>query len=96
MVTRVGGSRRKTRYKMQMRAHEHGRVRITAFMEKYASGDKVALTPDPSVHKGMFHPRHIGRTGVVVSNRGTSYLVKIHDQNKEKTLIVHPVHLRHV
>ena len=35
-----------------------------------------------------------GRSGVIEHTRGSSYIVKINDMNKEKTYIIHPVHLR--
>lgn len=96
MVKRMGGSRHKTRYKLQRAAGERGRVRITAYMQEFKEGDKVALRIDPSVQKGMFFPRHHGKTGVIVGKQGRSYLVQISDKNKQKTLISHPVHLLHV
>jgi ribosomal protein L21E len=37
-----------------------------------------------------------GRTGVVDSKKGRSYVVKIKDLNKEKEYIIHPVHLKKV
>lgn len=94
MVRRLGGSRRKTRYKLQKRSDEHGRVRITAFMQTFKVGDTVNLSPDSSIQRGMFHPRHIGKTGTVCGIQGKSYRVKIRDKDKMKEMIVHPVHLK--
>ena len=42
----------------------------------------------------MYFPRFHGKIGTVVSQKGRCYTVKIKDGNAEKTLIVHPVHLR--
>ncbi len=96
MVKRLGGSRHKTRYKLQKRADDHGRVHITAYFQKFAVGDAVSLVLDSSVHKGSYHPRHYGRTGKITGMQGASYTVNVKDHNKEKTIIAHPVHLRRV
>jgi large subunit ribosomal protein L21e len=96
MVKRMGGSRHKTRYKLSRAAGEHGRIRLTAFLQRFNDGDKVALIIDPSVQKGMFHPRHHGKTGTVMGSQGRSYQVKFNDKGKDKIAVVHPVHLKHV
>jgi len=93
-MARFGGPRKKTRYKLQKHSSEHGRVRITAHMQTFNEGDSVALTPDSSVQRGMYHPRFIGMTGVVTGMQGKSYRVKISNKGKTKTLLVLPVHLR--
>lgn len=96
MVKRLGGSRHKTRYKLQKPAGQSGRVRITAYFQQFSVGDAVALTLDSSVHKGTYHPRHYGKTGTVTGTQGSSYAVRINDNGKEKTVLAHPVHLRRV
>lgn len=96
MVTRIGGSRHKTRYKLQKKTGQHGRVRVTAFMQEFKPGDAVALAIDSAVQRGVFHPRHYGKTGVIIGMQGRAYQVKITDHGKMKTIIAHPVHLKHV
>lgn len=96
MVKRMGGKRHKTRYKLQLAAGEHGRLRLTARLAQYAEGDHVALVLDASESKGMFFPRHHGKTGTVVGKQGRAYYVRFNDKNKAKTVLALPVHLRHV
>ncbi len=96
MVKRMGGVRHKTRYKLSKPAGEHGRLRITARLAKFADGEKVSLAIDSACQAGVFHPRHHGKTGVVVGSQGKAYLVSIMDKNKRKTILALPVHLKHV
>ena len=63
-------------------------------MQKFDAGQKVHLTIEPSVHKGMYHSRFIGKTGIIKSARGRCYEVAITDGGKEKTLLIHPIHLK--
>ena len=63
---------------------------ITARIKK---GDIVGFKAEPAVQKGMYFRRYHGRTGVINKKRGNWYEIKIKDRDKEKILIVHPVHL---
>ncbi len=96
MVKRMGGSRHKTRYKLQRKASERGHLRLTQRLTQYVAGDKVALVIDPAVQAGFFYPRHHGKTGVVVSRSGDGYLVRIMDKNKAKTLTTIAAHMKRV
>lgn len=96
MVTRIGGSRHKTRYKLQRKPSERGHLNLTQRLAKYAVGDKVAIIVNPSVHKGMFYHRHHGKTGIVAECRGNGYLVRIMDKDKSKTLTTTAAHMKRV
>ncbi|MDD3175885.1 MAG: 50S ribosomal protein L21e [Candidatus Nanoarchaeia archaeon] len=93
MVDRVGGSRRKTRYKLKKDVSEKGKISIRKYMQKFEEGDQVVLKAEPAVQNGMYHPRFHGKRGIVSKNVGTCYEVKIKDFTKEKIVVVHPVHL---
>lgn len=93
MVDRVGGSRRKTRYKLKKNVSEKGKISIRKYMQKFQEGDHVILTAEPAVQGGMYHPRFHGKKGIVFKTTGTCYEVKIKDFTKEKIVVVHPVHL---
>lgn len=93
MVERSKGSRSKTRHKLSKRIRERGPPRIWRVTQKFEQGDIVHIKLDPSVHRGMPHPRFHGHTGIVSEIRGRAYLVKISDGGKEKTIIVSPEHL---
>jgi large subunit ribosomal protein L21e len=94
MVKRIGGIRRKTRYKFRKEKRGRGKINITRYFQSFNIGDKVYLTAESAVQKGMYHPRFMGKSGVIKGKRGKCYEVTISDVRKEKTLIIHPTHLR--
>ncbi len=96
MVKRIGGIRRKTRYKFRKGRRNKGKISLTRYFQRFNLGDTVHLSVEPSVHSGMYHPNFMGRTGIVRAKRGVCYEIVIDDLGKKKTLIVHPVHLRRV
>lgn len=67
---------------------------MTRYFQSFSVGDKVYLGAEPAIHKGMYHPRFMGRSGIIKSKRGRCYEVAISDFGKEKKLIVHPIHLK--
>lgn len=93
-MKRIGGLRRKTRHKLTKPIRRKGKVSISRFMQRFEAGNRVHLIMEPSITKGMYHPRFMGKTGVVKCSRGKCYEVSITDKGKEKILIVHPVHLK--
>lgn len=94
MVKRIGGIRRKTRYKFRKQTRSKGKISITRYFQSFNIGDRVYLIVEPAVQKGMYHPRFMGKTGTIKCKRGRCYEVAINDLGKEKTLILHPIHLR--
>lgn len=93
MVDRVGGFRRNTRYKMRKNVSQKGKVSLRKFLQSFEVGDAVKLSAEPAYQKGMYFPRFYGKVGKVSKKVGTCYEVKIMDFTKEKTVVVHPVHL---
>jgi large subunit ribosomal protein L21e len=73
-----------------------GKISLRRYFQKLASGDKVLLAAEPAIQKGLYHQRFHGRIGTVMSIKGTNYLVKLNDLGKDKTLVLHPVHLRKI
>ncbi|MBS3096287.1 50S ribosomal protein L21e [Candidatus Woesearchaeota archaeon] len=94
MVKRIGGLRRKTRYKFRKEKRSRGKISITRYLQSFSVGDRVYLGVEPAVQKGMYHPRFMGKAGTVKGKRGRCYEILINDIGKEKTLVVHPVHLK--
>lgn len=94
MVTRVGGARRKTRQKFSKNYKTRGKISLRRYLQVLSAGDKVALNAEPAVAEGMYFRRFHGKIGTVAKKLGSCYEVVIRDQNKEKHLIVHPVHLK--
>ena len=96
MAKRIGGSRRRTRLKFKKDIRRKGKIGIQAYLKQFNKGDRVMLVAEPAYQKGLYHRRHHGRAGVVLSKRGSSYEVMINDLGKQKKLIVHPVHLKRI
>lgn len=93
-MKRIGGSRRKTRKLFRKEKRRKGKISLTSYFQSFDAGERVNLTVEPSIKKGMYHPRFVGKSGIIKGKAGRCYGVIIKDHKKEKTLIVHPVHLR--
>ena len=96
MVKRIGGFRRKTRHKLQKKARQKGKLSLKKYFQKFEIGQKVLLKADPVIQKGMYNPRFHGKVGIIKGRDKECYKVRIKDHNKEKTLVVHPMHLEGV
>lgn len=94
MVKASRGFRRRTRKILRKDPRERGLSPITREFQQFEVGEKVNIVLDPSVHRGMPHPRFHGRTGTVVGSQGRSFLIAVRDGNKIKTVISRPEHLR--
>ena len=93
MVKSSKGSRRRTRKKLKKHPRERGIQPLGRIIQDFEEGDLVNIKIDPSVVKGMPHPRFHGHTGRIIGKRGRAYLVQIKDGGKEKILISRPNHL---
>ena len=93
MSRRTGGLRRKTRYKFKKEKRTKGKISLSKYFQTFDQGDKVYLSTEPAIQKGMYNPKFLGKVGLIQGKRGNCYKVNIKDFTKEKTLIVHPVHL---
>ncbi|HLD40355.1 MAG TPA: 50S ribosomal protein L21e [Candidatus Nanoarchaeia archaeon] len=94
MVTRIGTKQRKTRHKFTLHYRQRGKLSLSQYFQEFKEGDRVNLKINSSVQTGQFFPRFHGMTGEITGKRGFCYEVKIHDQDKEKKLFVHPIHLK--
>jgi len=88
------GFRSKTRYKLSKHPRQKGLFPLTRALKCYTEGDTVHVVIDPSVQKGMPHPKFHGKTGTVVAQRGRAFLVRVKDGGKYKDIIARPQHLR--
>ena len=93
MVRRIGGTRRKTRAKFRRNIRDRGKVSIRKYLQSFKVWEKVSLSANPSVHKGLYFARFHSSKGTIKRKRGECYIVEIKDKTKTKNLIVHPVHL---
>ncbi|MBI4141911.1 50S ribosomal protein L21e [Candidatus Woesearchaeota archaeon] len=94
MGRRKGGYRRKKRLLFRKETRKRGKISLTQYVQEFNKGERVQLSVEPAIQTGMYHPRFYGKSGIVKSKQGTCYNVQIHDGNKEKTVVVHPVHLK--
>ncbi|MFP4567794.1 MAG: 50S ribosomal protein L21e [Candidatus Woesearchaeota archaeon] len=93
-MVRKGGVRRGKSTLLTKKHRQKGKVSLRDYLAKFEEGDKVALRYEPAVFKGTYCPRFVGKSGVIKSKKGSCYEVLIKDFNKEKKLIVHPVHMK--
>lgn len=93
-MARKGGVRRKKRALYSKNVKAKGKISLKNYLRQFSEGDKVNISIEPSILGGQVHTRFVGKAGIVVGKQGNCYLVKIKDMNKEKEVIVHPVHMR--
>jgi large subunit ribosomal protein L21e len=67
---------------------------LSRILQEFEVGQFVHIDIEPSIHKGMPHPKFQGRTAQVTEKRGSSYVLKIREGSKYKTVIVRPEHLQ--
>lgn len=84
----------KSTRKLSKSVRQRGKIPITRIIQRFQVGQKVHITINTSVQKGMPHPRFQGQTGTVLEKRGRSYVVEINDANAKKKIISAPVHLK--
>ena len=72
-----------------------GKIKFSNYFQKFNQGDRVAVIKEHSLNP-KFPKQLQGRTGVIENKRGSFYIVKIKDLNKEKNYIIHPVHLKKI
>lgn len=93
-MKRVGGGKRKTRHLQLKHYKERGKVPVSRYFQSFAKGDNVMFVLDSAILTGIFYRRFYGKSGVVQKMRGRCYEISCRDGGKDKTLIVHPIHLR--
>ena len=94
MVKRTGSSIRRSRSKRKVPLRQRGKLQITKYLAEFKPKEEVVLKASPAVQEGIYHMRFHGRAGIVKGKQGRCYLVDIKDGSKQKTLIVHPAHLK--
>jgi len=78
------------------RIRNKGKISFTKYFQKFGEEDSVAIVRDLTVQSPGFPSRIQGRTGVVLGQRGRSYVITIKDYDRSKTYIVKPVHLKKI
>lgn len=88
------GMRKKSRNKLSKTVRRRGISPVVRVIQEFEAGAKVHVLIDPSIHKGMPHPRFHGKTAEVVGKRGRAFVLKVTDGDATKTLITLPEHLK--
>ena len=91
MASRSMGFRCKTRRVLKRRGTR--RLTITNKLKELEIGSKAVIDLEPSVQRGMPHPRYQGAIGTIIERKGRAYIVEIMDGRKQKHLIALPEHL---
>ena len=74
---------------------ERGKLKLSRYFQKFEEGDKASVVREISLFHD-FPKKYQGRTGTVQGMQGRSVILKIKDQNKEKILLVSPIHLKKI
>jgi ribosomal protein L21E len=96
MSKRLGGARRRTRRTFAKEGRDKGKVKIADYLAEFKQGDKVCLQFESSVPDGRYFHRYHSNTGLIQSKRGDCYEVVIRVSKNNRTLFVHPVHLKKI
>jgi len=72
-----------------------GKLQLSRYFQELNEGDFVAISREQSVPIN-FEKRFQGLTGIVEGKRGQVYIVKIKDGNKEKRILIEPIHLKKI
>lgn len=72
-----------------------GKIKLSRYFQEFEKGERVAVIRELALQP-KFPQKLQGRTGIIKGKRGNSYIVTINDLNKEKTYIIHPIHLKRV
>lgn len=72
-----------------------GKLQLSRYFQKFNKGDFVAISREASV-KSSFPKRFQGITGIVENKKGKAYIVNIKDGNKNKKILVKPIHLKKI
>jgi large subunit ribosomal protein L21e len=93
-MERSKGIRSKTRGKLKKKPRQRGLPALSRILQEFESGQYVHIDIEPSIHRGMPHPKFQGKTALVKEKRGSSYVLEIKDGSKRKTIIARPEHLQ--
>ena len=77
------------------KVRSRGKLPLSKYFQEFNVGDSIAVIREISI-KASFPKRLQGRTGVVKGKRGKAYITVIKDQNKEKTFLIEPIHLKKI
>jgi large subunit ribosomal protein L21e len=87
------GYRSRTRKLLSKEIRQKGKLGLSKLLVSHNPGDKVCITINPSIHKGMPHKRYHGRVGTIAAKRGKSYVINVTLGHKMTQIISRPEHI---
>ena len=72
-----------------------GKLQLSRYFQELNEGDFVAISRERAI-QSSFPKRLQGITGVVEGRRGKAYMIKIKDGNKDKQILIEPIHLKKI
>jgi large subunit ribosomal protein L21e len=79
--------------RQRRKIREKGKLKLSSYFKKIEEGERVSIVNDVGV-RASFPKRLRGISGRVSGSRGKFKLVEIKDGGKDKTFIIHPIHLK--
>ena len=70
------GMRKKSRDKLSKTVRGRGISPVVRAIQEFETGAKVHVLIDPSIHKGMPHPRFHVKTAEVIGKRGRAFVLR--------------------
>ena len=92
----TGGPRSRTRYKLQKKKRDRGKININKLLSEFKIGDKVRIIQEPAIHDGMPHPRFKNLVGEIKRKQGDAYVIEISDLGKRKLVVSTAIHLKNL
>jgi large subunit ribosomal protein L21e len=74
---------------------ERGKLQLSRYFQELKEGDFVAISREKTIAVN-FKKRLQGITGVVEGRRGKAYMIRFKDGDKEKRLLIEPIHLKKI
>jgi large subunit ribosomal protein L21e len=72
-----------------------GKLQLSRYFQELNKGDFVAISREMAI-QSSFPKRLQGITGVVEGRRGKAYIINIKDGNKDKQILIEPIHLKKI
>ncbi len=72
------------------------KLTVNDHLKHFSLGEKVLINQKPYYKGAMPHMRYRNKVAEVIEKRGSHYVLRLIDGNKEKILISHPVHLEKI
>lgn len=87
---------KQSRSRRKLKKDKRDTLTVNKMLSSFEVGDRVQVDVDSSVHSAMPSHKTQGLTGIVKGKEGINCVVDVKRGEKEKHLVVHPVHLKKI